>query len=609
MVKRALKWLGGIIAVLLLLAAVFVVNAVWFRPWLLNVFYEKVFVEFMLDNPELLSTIGLVEQFGITGHNAKLNDESPAHEQRNFDRLRRDLEDLHKYPVEKQSASQRLSTAVLDWFLSVQLEGEPFQFHDYPMNQLFGVQSRLPSFMANTHRLLGPKDCEYYIKRLEGIPAKFDQVLESVKLREAKGVIPPRFVVEKVLKEMTDFVATPPPENILASSFKARVAKIDKLTEPARAEFQGRVERTIGERVYPGYQKLIDYFADLLPRTTTDDGVWKLPDGEAYYAHLLRQHTTTRLNPKEIHSLGLREVERIENEMRALLDANGFAGQPIGAAMKALAADPRFLFPNDDTGRSAALAEYTRLIDQALERSKQLFLTLPKARVEVRRVAEFKERTAPGAYYEPPALDGTRPGVFYANLRDMAEVPKWGMPTLSYHEGVPGHHFQLATAQEIKGVPQFRKMVPFTAYSEGWALYTEWLARQAGWYEGDPFGDLGRLQGELFRAVRLVVDTGIHAQRWTREQAIAYMLEKTGMGEKDVTAEIERYIVSPGQACAYKVGMLKIQELREKAQRDLGPKWDEREFHDTVLKNGALPLEILEQQVNAYTESKVDLHR
>ena len=272
--------------------------------------------------------------------------------------------------------------------------------------------------------------------------------------------------------------------------------------------------------------------------------------------------------------------------------------------MVALGKDPRFLFANDDAGRAAGLAEYTRLIDQALERSKQLFLTIPKAKIEVRRVPEFKEKTAPGAYYEGPALDGTRPGVFYSNLRDMSELARWTMPTLAYHEGVPGHHFQISTAQELKGLPQFRKLIPFTAYSEGWALYTEWLAKEAGWYEGDPFGDLGRLQAELFRAVRLVVDTGIHAQRWTREQAIAYMLEKTGMGEKEVTAEIERYIVNPGQACAYKVGMLKIRELRARAQKELGEKFDQREFHDTVLKNGALPLEILEQQVNEYIQRK-----
>ncbi|MFL6540141.1 MAG: DUF885 family protein, partial [Chthoniobacterales bacterium] len=592
MFKRLLKWLFGIIAVLLLVAAIFVVNAVWFRPWFLNTFYEKVFVEFLFDEPELLSAIGLVEQFGITGHNAKLNDESPAHQKKSFERLHRDVEQLHSYPTGKQTKSQQLSTAVLDWFLNVQLEGEPFQFHDYPVNQLFGVQSQFPSFMANTHRLLAPRDCDYYIKRLDAVPAKFDGVLEGVKLREAKGVIPPRFVVEKVLKEMNEFVATPAAQNILATSFKERAAKITKLDDDKRADYQGRVEAAINASVYPAYKKLIEYFTALLPKTTTDDGVWKLPNGEAYYAHMLHQNTTTKLNPQEIHSLGLSEVARIEGEMRALLDANGYGGQPIRDAITALNADPQFQFPNDENGRNAGLAEYTRLIDDALENSKKLFMTIPKAKVEVRPVPEFKQATAPGAYYEGPALDGTRPGIFYANLRDMHELPRWTMPTLAYHEGVPGHHFQIATAQELKGVPQFRKMVPFTAYMEGWALYTEWLAKQAGWYEKDPFGDLGRLQAELFRAVRLVVDTGIHAQRWPREQAIAYMLEKTGMGEKEVTAEIERYIVLPGQACAYKVGMLKIQELRAKTQSELANKWDEREFHDVVLKNGALPLEI-----------------
>jgi uncharacterized protein (DUF885 family) len=604
MFKRLLKWFRGIVAVLLLVVAVLAVNAIWFRPWSLNVFYDKIFVEVIFDEPELLSSLGLVEQFGITGHNAKLGDESPAHQEKQAEKTRKNLEQLRQYPLARQNASQRLSTAVLDWFLSVQVEGEKYQWHNYPVNQLFGVQNQFPSFMANTHRLLAPRDAEYYIKRLEALPAKFDQALEGLKLREQKGITPPRFVVEKVLKEMNDFVAQAPAENILATSFKERIAKIDKLTDQQRADFQSRVEAAIAAKVYPAYQKLIAYFTELLPKTTTDDGVWKLPDGEAFYAHMLRQNTTTTLNPAEIHALGVAEVARIEAEMRVILDANGFAGQPIGAAMVALGKDPRFLFANDDAGRAAGLAEYTRLIDQALERSKQLFLTIPKAKIEVRRVPEFKEKTAPGAYYEPAALDGTRPGVFYSNLRDMNELSRWTMPTLAYHEGVPGHHFQIATAQELKGLPQFRKLIPFTAYAEGWALYTEWLAKEAGWYEGDPFGDLGRLQAELFRAVRLVVDTGIHAQRWKREEAIAYMLEKTGMGEKEVTAEIERYIVIPGQATAYKVGMLKIRELRARAQKELGEKFDQREFHDTILKNGALPLEILEQQVNEYIQRK-----
>jgi uncharacterized protein (DUF885 family) len=256
------------------------------------------------------------------------------------------------------------------------------------------------------------------------------------------------------------------------------------------------------------------------------------------------------------------------------------------------------------------LARYTELITQATDRSsKELFLTSPRAKIEVRRVPEFKEATAPGAYYDIAAMDGSRPGIFFANLRDMNEVPKWSMPTLAYHEGVPGHHWQISTAEELKGVPQFRKVIPFTAYMEGWALYCEWLAKQAGWYDNDPFGDLGRLRDELFRAVRLVVDTGIHAKHWTREQAIAYMREKTGMGEKEVKSEIERYIVAPGQACAYKVGMLKIQELRARAQKELGDKFDQREFHDAVLKNGALPLEILEEQVNDYIQRKKTLSK
>jgi len=605
MLQRILKWFGAILAVVAIAIAVFLVNLIWFRPWSLNLFYEKVFAEVVFDHPELLSQLGLVEQFGFTSHNGKLDDESPAHQQREFDRWRRDLTQLREYPLDRQSPSQKLSTRILEWFLQLQVEGEKWQWHDYPVNQLFGVQNQFPSFMANTHRLLSPKDCDYYVMRLNALPKKFDQLLEGLKIREQKQILPPRFVVEEVLKEMTEFIGKPASENILATSFKTRAAKIEKLNDAERADFQARVEAAITNKVYPAYQNLIANFQEILPKTTTDDGVWKLRDGDAFYAYKLRENTTTTLNPDEVHELGLREVVRIEGEMRAILDANGFAGQPIGEAMDKLAKDPRFLYSNDDKGRADALARYTELIKQSTERSsKELFLTTPRAKIEVRRVPEFKEATAPGANYEMGAMDGSRPGIFFANLRDMNEVPKWSMPTLAYHEGVPGHHWQISTAEELKGVPQFRKIIPFTAYMEGWALYSEWLAKQAGWYDNDPFGDLGRLRDELFRAVRLVVDTGIHAKHWTREQAIAYMREKTGMGEKEVKSEIERYIVAPGQACAYKVGMLKIQELRARAQKELGEKFDQREFHDAVLKNGALPLEILEEQVNDYIQRK-----
>ena len=605
MFKRVFKWFLGIVAIAVIVLAVFLINLIWFRPWSLNLFYEKVFAEVIFSEPELLTQLGLVEQLGITSHNGKLSDESPAHQQMVIDRWKKDLAQLHQYSLDRQSASQKLSTHVLDLFLQDQVEGEKWQFHNYPVNQLFGVQNQFPSFMANSHRMLSPKDCEYYIMRLDALPKKFDQTLEGLKVREQKQILPPRFVVEEVLKEMSDFIAKPASENILATSFKTRAAKIDKLTEQQRADFQARVENAITRHVYPAYQKLINYFRELEPKTTTDDGVWKLPDGDAFYAYALRENTTTTLPPNEVHDLGLREVTRIEGEMRALLDANGFAGQPIGPSMDKLGKDPRFLYPNDDKGRADALAEYKRLIDTAEEHSKkELFLTSPRAKIDIRRVEQFKEATAPGAYYQGGAMDGSRPGVFYANLRDMNEVPKWTMPTLAYHEGIPGHHWQISIAQELKGIPQFRKVIPFTAYAEGWALYCEWLAKQVGWYDKDPFGDLGRLQAELFRGVRLVVDTGIHAKHWTRDQAITYMRDKTGMGEKEVKAEIERYIVMPGQACAYKVGMLKLQELRARTQRELGDKFDQREFHETLLKQGALPLEILEEQVNAYIQKK-----
>jgi uncharacterized protein (DUF885 family) len=602
MFRRILKWTLRIVALLVLIVAIFLVNLIWFRPWSLNLFYEKVFAQVLFEEPELLSSLGLVERFGITSHNGKLGDASPSHQQHYFDRAKKNLADLRAYSIDRQTPSQRLSTHILDWYISRELEGEKYQWHNYPVNQLFGVQNEFPSFMASQHRLLAPKDCEYYLQRLGAVGTKFDQLLESLRRREQQQILPPRFVVEKVLAEMNGFVAKPASENILATSFKDRAAKLKELTDAQRAEFQSRVETSVASQVYPAYKKLIDYFNGVLPKTTTDDGVWKLPDGDAFYAYALRKNTTTTLKPDEVHDLGLREVARIEAEMRAILDANGFAGRPIGQAVDELGKDPKVHFTNDEQGRQDMLAEYTRLITDAIERSKLLFLTVPKAKVEVRRVPEFKQATSAGAYYQPASMDGTRPGVFYANLRDLNEIPKWSMPTLAYHEGVPGHHWQIATAQELKGLPQFRKIIPFTAYQEGWALYTEWLAKEAGWYEGDPFGDLGRLQAELFRAVRLVVDTGIHAKRWPRQQAIDYMREKTGMGEKEVTAEIERYIVNPGQACAYKVGMLKIQELRKRAQTELGGKFDQRAFHDVVLKNGALPLEILEEQVSDYIQ-------
>lgn len=603
MLKCILKLTGVLTGLAIVAGAVITVNVVWFRPWSLRLFFEKIFIEQALRSPEMLTSIGLAEQFGYRAHNAHLSDASVERELEDLARTRRNLADLRAYDPARQTPGQRLSARTLEWFLETTVAGERFAFHDYPVNQLFGVQNNLPDFMANLHRVPDETGARHYVSRLREWGRKFDQVIAGLEYRAARGIIPPRFVVQRVLTEMRGFIARPAKENLLSTTFAKKLAEARGIPADRQAALLAEAEQAITGTVYPAYGRLIACLAALEAKATTDDGVWKLPEGDAFYAYQLRSYTTTNLTPAEVHAIGLREITRIEGEMRAILDAQGHAGGTPSSWLLRLKTEPRFLYPNDDAGRAAALADYQRIVDDCLKAAPQYFGLLPKAPMEVRRIPEFKEKTAPGAYYQRPAMDGSRPGVFYANLRDMAEVPKFGMKTLAYHEGVPGHHFQIAVAQELKGLPTFRSMLPFTAYLEGWALYTEWFAREMGLYREDPYGDLGRLQAEMFRAVRLVVDTGIHFKRWTREQAIDYMVDKTGMGRPEVTSEIERYIVMPGQACAYKIGMLKLQELRARARERLGTRFSDRAFHDFVLGNGALPLAILEQEFAPWLEA------
>ncbi|HEY7160445.1 MAG TPA: DUF885 domain-containing protein, partial [Acidobacteriota bacterium] len=382
-----------------------------------------------------------------------------------------------------------------------------------------------------------------------------------------------------------------------------KLKKLSDVSDSDKSKLYGDVEQQITNTVYPAYKKLIAYFEQLEPKATTDDGVWKLPDGDAYYRYMLKSNTTTNMTPEQVHDLGLKEVDRIHSEMRSILDSVGLTGETISQRMNELRTDPRFQYPATDQGRQQCIGDYQKIIDEVDHGITKVFDIRPKLGVKVERVPTFKEAGSSGAYYEPPSMDGVRPGVFFANLRDLKEVPKWSMRTLAYHEAIPGHHFQIGIQQELKGVPTFRKVLPFTAYIEGWALYAERLAWEEG-FEKDPYSDLGRLQDELLRATRLVCDTGIHYKHWTREQAIQYMKDNTGIGELEITSEVERYIVSPGQACAYKVGQLKILELREKAKTELGNRFNIKDFHNVVLKNGAMPLEILEQQVDRYIQSK-----
>ena len=600
MKKIILRALG----VLLLLIVALVVNTIWFKPFFIRAFYEKVFAQVAFDSPELLSRLRLVEGVGMQGHNRQLDDASDEEASRQFRRLRADLATLHRYDTTGMRGQDRLNYQVLDWYMRGAAAGEEFRYDSYPVKQIFGVQNEYPSFMVDVHQVRNRRDAEYYNERLAAVKLKFAQVLAGLKIREQKGVIPPTFVIDKVLAEMRALVAQPAEQSIFYTALAAKLGKVADLNADARQALLRQARQQIQTSVYPAYQGLIAYFTALRPRSTSDAGVWKFPNGAAYYAYCLRQNTTTNLSAKQIHALGLREVARITAQMQAILRAEHVAGaDSVGPTMARLGAEARFLYPDTDTGRARILADYQTILTNVNQGLAGAFRIRPRAKLEVRRVPVFKEKTSAYAYYEGAALDGSRPGVFYASLYDVKATPRFGMRTLAYHEGIPGHHFQIGIQQELKGLPTFRTVVPFTAYAEGWALYAEQLAAEQG-FQKKPYDNLGRLQAELFRAVRLVVDTGLHDQRWTREQAIRYMRQTTGRAESDVVAEVERYIVMPGQACAYKIGMLKILELRERARQQLGPKFDLRDFHDVVLKNGALPLEILEQVVNEYIAAK-----
>ncbi|MCO1334453.1 DUF885 domain-containing protein [Microbulbifer sp. OS29] len=603
MIKRVAKWIGGLFLLGVLGGAAFAVNAIYFKPWSIDVFFERAFIKLGGTSPEILSQLRVLEQFGIDGHNAHLDDLSEEEQLRQMQMMEDELAVLRAYDRAGLNGQQAISYDVFEHFLGNMVEAGRWRHHDYPLNQMLGVQNSLPEFLAEVHQINNVKEADYYLSRLGEVKRKFDQVLSGLAIREEKQILPPRFVIDSVLVEMQGFIAVPVQENILYTSLVDRLDKIDGLDMQERNRILSQGEALIDAEVYPAYQSLIDYYRELQPKVSKNNGVWALPDGDAFYAYQVRSHTTTNISPAELHRIGLQEVARIEGEMNQIFASVGQDSGTIGERFSAINNDSQFLYEDSEQGRENIIADYQMVIDEVSAGLEEYFDVKPEMGVEVRRVPEFKQQGAPGAYYISPAMDGSRPGIFYANLRDVHETKKFGMRTLAYHEAVPGHHFQLAIAQELKGVPTFRKLGLFTAYSEGWALYAEKLAKEAGFQE-NPYDDLGRLQAEMFRAVRLVVDTGIHYKRWGREEAIVYMLEKTGMTTTEVTTEIERYLVNPGQALAYKTGMLKILELRKRAQETLGNKFDIRQFHNIVLTNGAVPLAVLEQQVDHWVATK-----
>ena len=597
--KKVMKWFGLAFAVVLMLGGIFIAHSWNFKPVNINIFFARAFLQVALESPEMLSSIHVFEQFGIDGHNAKLDDASMESGDRLFAHLRESRETLLSYDDEGLSEGDAMSKRIALNLMDMLMEVEKYRFHNYPVNQMFGVQSGFPSFMESTHQVHGAGDAEDYVSRLSQVERKFDQVLDGLRHREDMGILPPQFVVTKVLEEMRNFVATPAEEGILMVSLMDKMKEAE-LGEDEQKKIALEAREQIESTVYPAYQKLIAYFEGLDEKVSENKGVWSLPDGDNFYRLAMRLFTTTDYSPEYIHDLGLSEVDRIQGEILGILDAEGWdVSQGFFAAISKMADDPKFYYSDSGEGRDQILADYQAILDEVSTGLEPYFDVMPEAGMEVQRIPAFKEKTSPGAYYQPPAMDGSRQGVFYANLYDIKATPRYGMRTLAYHEGIPGHHFQLAIQQQQKELPFFRRIIPAVAYSEGWALYAELLAWELG-FQDDPYDNIGRLQGELFRAVRLVVDTGIHYKRWSREEAIEYMINNTGTTESDVVAEIERYFVMPGQALAYKVGMTKLLELRDLARLELGDRFDIREFHNVVLTNGSVPLDILEDLVKQY---------
>lgn len=600
----------------LAIAAIFALSWIyklgWGKPNSFHFFVERTTVEMVLTDPELISYLGIVDGTPFDFFSGKLTDISYTKNVKNLNRIRNMLTVLHRYDREHLSEQDQLTYDILDHYLKTVIDSATFgygsydsisnPFSPYLVNQVFGIQSSLPDFMVNIHRVKNKKSGLQYVARLSAWGKKFDDVIDELNLRESHGVILPLFLIEKVLKELEEFIQVAPHENLLFTTLQTKLQKA-KLSPKIKNRIEKDTLREIQNTVYPAYHRLIGCLEKQKAKATDDAGVWKFPNGDAYYAKCLRYHTTTPDSPVAVHNLGLSEVARIQAEMRQILDRIGYTGVKIDEAMRTLAKDPRFLYPDTDEGRQLILADFRTIFDQLQDKLPQLFKRLPKAELRVEAVPAFKAETSPLAYYEGPDLKGLRPGVFYANVQNIETHTKYTMPTLAYHEGLPGHHLQVSLAQEISDIPTFRKVVPFTAYIEGWALYSEQLGSEFR-FTTVPEHELGKLQYELFRAVRLVVDTGLHHKRWTREEAIQYMSDNTGLSEKEVAIEIDRYIVMPGQACSYKIGMIKFLELREKMKQRLGAGFDIKEFHDIVLGNGAMPLYLLEQYLDRILEGK-----
>src|SRR5437764_6273400 len=539
-----------------------------------NEFLDKVFDEFVATHPQIETSLG------IKTHNDQWNDISDEAAKRDLDTEQKNLAELKRqFPKEKLDAQTQLSLELSDFNAARDVGSFQFRRDSNPVNQMGGLHSELPTFLINIHKIDNEKDAQAYIARLNGVAKLFDQLIVNLKEREEHGVIPPRFVFPLVLEACANVTKGQPfeesgPNSPLFEDFSKKVGKLTNVGQAARDRLLADAKKALIESVKPSYAKLIAALQALEKKANDDAGVWKFPDGAAFYASALRRTTTTILTADQIHETGLKEVARIHGEMRKIMEKVGFKGD-LPAFFKFMREDPQFYLPQTEEGQQKYLAMATKIVDDMKKRLDELFLTKPKADIVVKAVEKFRESAAGKAFDNQHTTHGSRPGMAHVNLSDMKNNPTYELESLAHHEGIPGHHMQIAIAQELKGIPKFRKFGGrYTAYTEGWGLYSELTPKEIGMYQ-DPYSDFGRLSLELWRAGRLVVDTGIHAKRWTRKQAIDYLVKNTPNTEADCTDSINRYIVMPSQATAYKVGMLKILQLREKAKKSLGPKFEE----------------------------------
>lgn len=604
---KILRWAAYLFAIFLLVCSAYLVNLFFMKPFSLDHYLAKNLVVRFIDTPEGLTYLGVVDKFNwITGHLSELSIKGKDDIFEEIQKAKDQRSIISSYETSDLSEEQRITQKIALFSLENEIqEGEEFTYHNYPVNQIGGLHLNLVEFMTDIHPLRSLSEAEYYVDRLNLFDEVFDAALEILEEQKKSGIFPPEFVYHHVIRQLNKFLNYSYEENPLYVSFFRKIEPLS-FSDSIQENFQDKLKLAIDSSVNPGFQSLLSFMEETLPSANQHHGVWSLPNGDEFYSLRLKVYTTTNYSAEEIHSTGLKEVERISVKMRSILTTLGYGTEEsVGTLMNLLNEDPKFLYEDTPDRKELVVADYAKIVSETELVIKDYFYKMPEAKVEVRAVPEYSEENQAGGYYMSPSLDGSRPGVFYANLYDIKQTPTYSMRTLAFHEAIPGHHLQNALGMENEDLSIYRKFGYYTsAFGEGWALYSEKLAVEAGLTK-DLYDELGVLQSELFRAVRLVVDTGIHYKRWTREEAMLYMKDITGMSDTEVVTEIERYIVWPGQACSYKVGMLKILELRERAKKELGDKFDIRDFHSAVLDHGEPPLFIVENFVDQMIEESL----